>query len=211
MADRAAEAVFDGEGNTREFARLIAHFHASWERRKHEAAARRPAGGRIRRFPDRGSGEEDIAATAGELVAWAERANADKESLQAHLCARKSKASCLAERIEKGAATAGASSVGAYAAEIDNALKAANDGWRKTIEIQGGNISRIPNLNGFIFERHHVKTFNLDAAQKGSPLRAEALESQGKNSVDIVIRHGRRIVKQFQAKFWQDAEAARKS
>ena len=89
-ADRAAEVVFGGEGNAREFARLIARFHASWERRKHEAAPADWLADEFRRFPELWSGEEEIVATASELVAWAERANADKESLHAHLRARKS-------------------------------------------------------------------------------------------------------------------------
>ena len=210
-ADRAAEVVFGGEGNAREFARLIARFHASWERRKHEAAPADWLADEFRRFPDLWSGEEDIVATAAELVAEAERANADKESLQAHLRARKSKASWLAERIEKGAAAAGASSVGAYAAEIDAAVKAANDAMRATIETGSGDVAGSWNLDGFIAERHHADTFNLNAAAKGSPLRAEVLGSQDRNSVDVVIKDADGgIVRRYQSKYGQDAEATRK-
>ena len=210
-ADRAAEVVFGGEGNAREFARLIARFHASWERRKHEAAPADWLADEFRRFPELWSGEEEIVATAAELVAGAERANADKESLQAHLRARKSKASWLAERIEKGAAAAGASSVGAYAAEIDTAVKAANDAMRAAIETGSGDVAGSWNLDGFIAERHHADTFNLDAAAKGSPLRAEVLGSQGRNSVDVVIKDADGgIVRRYQSKYGQDAGATRK-
>ena len=211
LADRAAEVVFGGEGNAREFARLIAHFHASWERRKHEAAPADWLANEFRRFPELWSGEEEISATAGALVAEAERANADKESLQAHLRARKSKASWLAERIEKGAAAAGASSVGAYAAEIGNALKTANDAMRATIETGSGDVAGSWNLDGFIAEQHHADTFNLDAAAKGSPLRAEVLGSQGRNSVDVVIKDADGgIVRRYQSKYGRDAAATRK-
>ena len=210
-ADRAAEVVFGGEGNAREFARLIARFHASWERRKHEAAPADWLADEFRRFPELWSGEEEIVATAAELVAEAGRANADKESLQAHLRARKSKASWLAERIEKGAAAAGASSVGAYAAEIDTAVKTANDAMRAAIETGSGDVAGSLNLDGFIAEQHHADTFNLDAAAKGSPLRAEVLGSQGRNSVDVVIKDADgRIVRRYQSKYGQDAKATRK-
>ena len=211
MADRAAEVVFGGEGNAREFARLIARFHASWERRKHEAAPADWLADEFRRFPELWSGEEEIVATAAELVAWAEQANADKESLQAHLRAGRSKASWSAGRFEKGAAAAGAAGAGAYAAEIDTAMKTANDAMRAAIETGSGAVSRFSKLDGFIAERHHADTFNLDAAAKGSPLRAEVLGSQGRNSVDVVIKDADGgIVRRYQSKYGQDAKATRK-
>ena len=211
-ADRAAEVVFGGEGNAREFARLIARFHASWKRRKHEAAPADWLADEFRRFPELWSGEEEIVATAAELVAEAERANADKESLQAHLRARKSKESWLAERIEKGAAAAGASSVGAYAAEIDTAVKTANDAMRAAIETGSGNVSKNKNLDGFIAEHDHANTYNLDATAKGIPYRAEALGSRVKNSPDIAIRSddGGGVGPPYQSKYGQDAKATRK-
>ena len=78
----------------------------------------------------------------------------------------------------------------------------------ETISTQSGAVNRISNLDGFIAEQHHADTFNLDAAAKGSPLRAEVLGSQGRNSVDIVIRDGDgHIVRRYQSKYGQDAEA----
>ena len=127
-------------------------------------------------------------------------------------CARaRAKESWLAERIEKGAAAGGASSVGAYAAEIDTAVKTANDAMRTAIETGSGDVAGSLNLDGFIAERHHADTFNLDAAAKGSPLRAEVLGSQGRNSVDVVIKDADgRIVRRYQSKYGQDAKATRK-
>ena len=67
-----------------------------------------------------------------------------------------------------------------------------------TVSTRSGAVNRIPNLDGFIAEQHHADTFNLDAAAKGSPLRAEVLGNQGKNSVDIVIKDGRgHIVRRY--------------
>ena len=208
LADQAAEDVFGSEDNARNTAGLITSFASSWERHKHEKTPRIWLADEFRRYPDLWTGEEEIVSTANEVVANVEQANADKASLHAHLDAGKSKASWLAGKIEQGAAAAGAVSVGDYAAGIDEALKTANDQMLETISTQSGAVNRISNLDGFIAEQHHANTFNSDAAAKGSPLRAEVLRSQGRNSVDIVIRDSDgHIVRRYQSKYGQDAEA----
>ena len=208
LADRTAEDVFGSEDNARNTAGLITSFVSSWERHKHEKSPAAWLADEFRRYPDLWTGEEEIVSTASEVVANVEQANADKASLHAHLDAGKSKASWLARKIEQGAAAAGAVSVGAYAASIERALETANSGMYDAITTQSGAVNRIPNLDGFIAEQHHANTFNLDAAAKGSPLRAEVPGSQGKNSVDIVIKDGDgHIVRRYQAKYGQDAEA----
>ena len=210
LADRAAEEVFGSEDNARNTAGLITNFVASWERHKHEKSPAVWLADEFRRYPDLWTGEEEIVSTANEVVANVERANADKASLHAHLDAGRSKASWLAGNIEQGAAAAGAANVGDYAARIDEALKTANDQMLGTVSTRIGAVNRIPNLDGFIAEQHHADTFNLDAAAKGSPLRAEVLGSQGKNSVDVVIKDGHgHTVRRYQAKYGQDAEATR--
>ena len=208
LADQTAEDVFGSEDNARNTAGLITSFVSSWERHKHEKTPAVWLADEFRRYPDLWTGEEEIVSTANEVVAGVERANADKASLHAHLDAGKSKASWLAGKIEQGAAAAGVASVGDYAAGIDKALKTANDQMLEAVSTQSGAVNRIPNLDGFIAEQHHADTFNLDAAAKGSPLRAEVLGSQGRNSVDIVIRDGDgHIVRRYQSKYGQDAEA----
>ena len=210
LADRTAEDVFGSEDNARNTAGLITSFVTSWERHKHEKPPAVWLADEFRRYPDIWTGEEEIVSTANEVVAGVEQANADKASLHAHLDAGKSKASWLARKIEQGAAAAGAANVGAYAAGIDKALKTANGQMLKTISTGSGAFNMNPNLDGFIAEQHHADTFNLDAAAKGSPLRAEVLGSQGKNSVDIAIKDGDgNIVRRYQAKYGQDAEATR--
>ena len=211
LADQTAEDVFGSEDNARNTAGLITSFVSSWERHKHEKTPAVWLADEFRRYPDLWTGEEEIVSTADEVVASVERANADKASLHAHLDAGKSKSSWLAGKIEQGAAAAGAASVGDYAAGIDKALKTANDQMLEAVSTQSGAVNRIPNLDGFIAEQHHADTFNLDAAAKGSPLRAEVLGSQGKNSVDVVIKDGDgNIVLQYQSKYGQDAEATRR-
>ena len=208
LADRTAEDVFGSEDNARNTAGLVTSFVSSWERHKHEKTPAVWLADEFRRYPGLWSGEEEIVSTANEVVANVEQANADKASLHAHLDRGKSKASWLARKIEQGAAAAGVTNVGDYAAGIDKALKTANEQMLETVSTQSGAFNRISNLDGFIAEQHHANTFNLDAAAKDSPLRAEVLGSQGKNSVDIVIRDGDgHIVRRYQSKYGQDAEA----
>ena len=210
LADRAAEDVFGSEDNARNTAGLVTSFVSSWERHKHEKTPAVWLADEFRQYPDLWTGEEEIVSTANEVVSGVEQANADKASLQAHLDAGKSKASWLAGKIEQGAAATGVANVGDYAAGIDKAVETANEQMLETVSTQSGAFNRISNLDGFIAEQHHAATFNLDAAAKGSPLRAEVLGSQGKDSVDIVIKDGDDIVRQYQSKYGQDAEATRK-
>ena len=212
LADRTAEDVFGSEDNARNTAGLITSFVSSWERHKHEKTPAVWLADEFRRYPDLWTGEEEIVSTADEVVASVEQANADKASLHAHLDAGKSKASWLAGKIEQGAAAAGVAKVGDYAAGIDKAVETANEQMRKAVERQKDGASSMErNLDGTIAEQHHVDTFNLDAAAKDSPLRAERGGSHGKNSVDVVIKDGDgNIVRKYQSKYGKDAQATRK-
>ena len=208
LADQAAEDIFGSEENARNTAGLITSFVESWEQHKHEKTPAAWLADEFRRHPHLWSGEEEIVSTANEIVANIEQANADKASLHAHLDAGKSKASWLAKKIEQGAAAAGAANVGEYAATIDKALDTANEEMLGTVSTWFGTVNMNPNLDGFIAEQHHAASFNLDAAAKGSPLRAEVLGSQGQNSVDVVVKDGDgHIVRRYQMKYGQDAEA----
>ena len=217
LADRTAEDVFGSEDNARNTAGLITSFVSSWERHKHEKSPAAWLADEFRRYPDLWTGEEEIVSTANEVVASVEQANTDKASLHAHLDAGKSKASWLARKIEQGAAAAGVTNVGDYAAgiadDINKALETANREMRKAVTTQSGAVNMNPNLDGFIAEQHHADTFNLDAAAKGSPLRAQVPRSQRKNSVDAVIKDGDgRIIpgRRYQSKYGQDAEATKR-
>ena len=211
--ERAVEDVFGTEENARAATRLIARFVASWERHKHDKAPERWLAEELRRFSGIWADEAEAEATAREIVAAVEQANADKASLHAHLNSGKSKASWVAGAIEKGAAAAGATSVGSYAAEIEATLETANEAMLDTVRTQAGAVSMSPNLDGFIAEQHHVDTFNLDAAAKGSPLRARVLRPEPgqpfrKNSMDIGVYDGNgKLVRRYQAKYGKDADA----
>jgi hypothetical protein len=118
----------------------------------------------------------------------------------------------LAKRIEEGASAAGVKDVSAYANQIETALQQANRDMERTIQTKGGDISQCLNLDGFIAEQHHVDTFNVDAAAKGSEYRAKVLvpdgKVYGKNSMDIgIYDQNGKLVRRYQAKYGKDAEA----
>ena len=211
--ERAVEDVFTNEENARAATRLIARFVASWERHKHDKTPERWLAEELRRSSGIWADEAEAEATAREIVAAVEQAKADRASLHAHLDSGKSKASWVAGAIEKGAAAAGATSVGSYAAEIEATLETANKAMLDTVRTQTGAVSTSPNLDGFIAEQHHADTFNFDAAAKGSPPRAKVLDPPPgqpfrKNSMDIGIYDGNgKLVRRYQAKYGKDADA----
>ena len=211
--DRTLPEIFGNEDDARSTARLIAHFVTAWNERKQEPPEVWLAG-ELRRFPGIWNGEQEIESATREIVAGIEQANASKQSLHAHLDAGKSKPSWIADAIERGAAAAGTANTGDYAANIETALERANAEMLGAVQTRSGSVSMAPNLDGFIAEQHHADTFNLDAETKGSSLRAKVLapepgEPFGKNSVDIGIYDGPRLVRRYQAKYGKDAGATR--
>jgi len=97
--------------------------------------------------------------------------------------------------------------VASYASKIDQALDRANEDMMRTIQNMDGSISGNPNLDGLIAEQHHASTFNIDAAVKEKSFTAKPLESNSKNSVDIVIKDARgQNVRRYQSKYGKEAE-----
>lgn len=75
-----------------------------------------------------------------------------------------------------------------------------------------GEVSKNPNLNGFIAENWHELTFNFNAKRAGSPYRAKALipeHGYAKNSIDLGIYQNGigRAVGRYQAKYGATPEA----
>lgn len=119
----------------------------------------------------------------------------------------------LKDKIEISSKASGVNDFNQYAGTIDTALDQANRNNIDVIYNQNGQISQNTNLDGFIAEHHHANSFNIDAAAKGSNLRAEVLEPKpgqayGKNTVDIVIKDDSgKIVRKYQAKYGADGKA----
>lgn len=212
-AEETVREVFGSEENAQKTGGVIASFVASYEREKADKPINVWLTDEFRKYPGIWKDDADLTDTARDIIQTVETANEKKASLYAHLDAGKSKESWLAKSIEQGAAAAGVVDVGKYAQGIDTALGKANADMASSILTQSGRVSQLPNLDGFIAEQHHAATFNLEAASQGSQYRAEVLtpkagEAFAKNSVDIVIKDGNgNVVRRYQAKYGQDAEA----
>ena len=165
------------------------------------------------KYPDIWCNEEELKQTAGEIVEEVEIFESSQQELAEHHSKGLSTNNWLAGKIENGATAGGVTNFGAYATEIDTAIESANKANIDLLFRNDGQLNQQLNLDGFIAEQHHVGTFNLDAAAKGSEYRAEVLqpkpgETYGKNSVDVVIRDGDgKIVRRYQAKYGADADA----
>jgi hypothetical protein len=215
QADMLMEQTFGNEENMRKTSSVIASFVESYEKHKHEMPLQEWLVREFKKYPDIWKDEQDITNTATEIISTVKEAKEKKESLYAHLDKGKSKESWLANEIEKSAKIAGAVNVGAYAAGIDNALTKSNEAMTRVITNNDGitfNMGR--NLDGFIAEQHHVNTFNMEAAAQGSKVTAKVLTPEGaygKNSMDIgIYDEGGKLVRRYQAKYGQDAEATKK-
>ncbi|MDL2198135.1 hypothetical protein QQF45_03545 [Halopseudomonas aestusnigri] len=162
----------------------------------------------FRKYPHLWSSEEELLSTSKQVIAATAAFNQSRESLQAHMDKGRSKASWLAGEIEAKAAISGSVHVGQYAGRIDQALADATKNARDMVTTLSGDISQSRNLDGFIAEQHHVDTFNIDAASKGSDYRARVVGSTDLNSVDIEIVNGNGdVVARYQSKYGSDANS----
>jgi len=151
---------------------------------------------------------QHLREEAQEIVAGIQTSQAKIDDLQTHLAMGNSRESWVARELEQGAARHGVASASEYAAMLDQAVQQANDNMRATITRLDGEVSQAWNLDGFIAERHHVETFNLDAQTNGTGYRAEMRSSTEANSVDIVIKdESGKVVRRYQSKYGQDADA----
>ena len=149
----------------------------------------------------------EMEQTAADIVETVYAYEKNKQELDAHIASGKRRESWLARKIEQGAEVAGAVSVAQYAQHIDTAVENANNAMMRTIRNLDGSINQNPNLDGLIAEQHHASTFNIDSAVKEKNFTAEPLSSNGKNSVDVVVRDKNgQIVRKYQSKYGKDAE-----
>lgn len=116
------------------------------------------------------------------------------------------------DKLEKMGLAVNAIQKSGYLKEIDRTLEKANDKLLDTVMRKNLDVNRNPNLDGFLAERYHVETFNVNAAVKKSPWRARVVEpigAYGKNSVDVVIFNSdtKKIARRYQFKYGADAKA----
>ena len=109
-----------------------------------------------------------------------------------------------------------ANSVNNYVDSVNTAIDNANKTMMESVTTKVGVINQNPNLDGFIFEEYHAGTFNIDAAVKQKSYHAEALkpelgETYGKNSIDIVIEDSGKVINEYQAKAYKNANKTAKA
>ncbi|MBP3576948.1 MAG: hypothetical protein J6K15_02445 [Lachnospiraceae bacterium] len=156
--------------------------------------------------------KEEIKAMSHEILE-SQRITAEKqESLREALAAGQTKESWLEADLKRTTSHMAAQEQAKYFKEIDACLKEGNENMRDTILTKAGVVNQNMNLDGFIAEQHHARTFNANAKAQGSDLHAEVLkpkpgERYGKNSVDVVIKDSNgKIVSRYQVKYGATAE-----
>ena len=166
-------------------------------------------------YPEIWHDAEERRSCGADVVAGLRDFRAASDRLDATLAAGGTRADFLRESVEQGCKAAGVHQAGRYAAEIDRAVDEANhllaeqtfvhrpDG---TLDLT--RVNQAPTLNGNLAEGHHAATFNVDAAVKESPLRAEVPASHGRHSVDILVKDGDgKVVGRYQSKYGADAKS----
>lgn len=83
------------------------------------------------------------------------------------------------DKLEKMGSAVNAIHAGEYLQNIQDAINQANKNMSSTVLRKDGMINQNPNLDGFIAERYHTETFNVDAAVKKSKWRAEVKVPEG--------------------------------
>lgn len=158
-------------------------------------------------YPTLWDNQNEIEQTATDIVDTVYTYEQNRRELNEHIAKGKRRESWLSKKIEQGATASGVVNVASYAKSIDTAVDNANNAMMKTIHNLNGSVNQNPNLDGLIAEQHHASTFNIDSAVKEKTFTAEPLESNGKNSVDIVVRDDRgNIVRKYQSKYGKDTE-----
>ncbi|KHF27065.1 hypothetical protein LR68_04113 [Anoxybacillus sp. BCO1] len=154
----------------------------------------------------------EIEEISKEIVKTLKVNESSKMSLQEANKNGRSKESWFANQLKQSTSHFTTAQTAEYLHTLDEAIKNANQSMYNTIMTKNGVVSQNFNLDGFIAEQHHVNSFNLKAAVKGSEYRAEVLlpkdgQTYGKNSVDIAIKDRTgKIVERYQAKYGKTAE-----
>lgn len=165
----------------------------------------------FQKYPDLWKTDAEAREEARTIVKTIDLYEKKRAELTEWKVSGKSRDSWISRCIEQAAEISGAMSAGEYAGQIEAALETANRANLEQIYTKSGKINMQRNLDGFLAEQHHVNSFNLDAATKNKPYRAEVLrpgkgEIYGKNSVDIIIKDttSGKIVRRYQAKYGAD-------
>lgn len=153
---------------------------------------------------------EEIQEMSTEIISSLKVTEEMKVSQKKAIAAGRSKESWLASALMQSASHMSAQEGAKYLQSLDDAVRSANTAMHEAVTTKSSGYSvpsQNPNLDGFIAEQHHVNSFNMDAAVKGSDLRAEVQplrpgETYSKNGFDAVIKNaGGSRTHQYQMKY----------
>lgn len=158
---------------------------------------------------------QEVERMSVEIISSLKITEEMKLSQQKAIAHGRSKESWLASNLLQSTSQMSSQEGAKYLQNLDDALSKVNAEMLETIttKVSGYTLtSNNPNLDGFIAEQHHVNSFNMDAAAKGSGFRAEVQplkpgETYSKNGFDVVIKdvNGNRV-HQYQMKYGATAE-----
>ena len=140
---------------------------------------------------------EEINSMSKSIITTIDLQDKKKASLKRATSIGRSRESWFTSEVKKATSEMTVVETTKYLESLDNAVNNANQSLYRTVQTQSGLISQNPNLDGFIAEQYQVQTFNMNAAAKGSPYRAEVLEPQGHGygKIQLILRLLMQIVK----------------
>lgn len=156
--------------------------------------------------------ELEIVEISDDIIKTIKLNENNKESLQEEINNGRSKESWFAASLKKSTSNLTTVQTGEYLQGLDEAIKSVNQSMYNTITTKSGAINQNYYLDGFIAEKHHANSFNLEANLKGCEYRAEVLvpkdgQTYHKNSVDIVVKDKTgKIIERYQAKYGKTAD-----
>ena len=156
---------------------------------------------------------DEIKEISDDIISNMEVFENKHNSLNESVQKGQSKEGWFVNDIRKATSAYSLNETASFLSDLDSAMAEANANLYDVLLTKEGVISRNPSLDGYIAEEWHAQTFNLNAEVNGSIYRAEALKPKdgvfGKNSVDIVIKDIKtgKVVKRYQAKYYQNADA----
>lgn len=137
--------------------------------------------------------KEEITALSQEIIDSLQVFEDNKVSLTEHLSKKgRSKESWFATELKKYTSKLSTDKAAEYIQGLVETINTAKDALKRTLIARTtGDVSKNPQLHGFIAEREHVNSFNVNAEMASSQYRAKVVEHVGeafpKDGVDVVI------------------------
>ncbi len=157
--------------------------------------------------------EEEAEALSRETVKTIYQYDENLKSLKSARKKGQTSEEWFAEKTQESSAGLSAAAFAQRLSDMDTVLDQANTQMIRTVKTLDGEIKQQWNLDGFIAEQHHAKSFNIAAQARGTPFSArvcapEAGQVYGKNSFDLVIcDQTGKTMHQYQCKYGADAKA----